>query len=198
MTGDDIQRRRESLGLTQMQFCTAVEISLVTLQWWELGEIKPPNYFEYALRYVEQNIATIKRPRSKPRRTVKAGATMRERFDAKIATTGTDCMVWVGANSFRLDDGSFASPRKAAWLLKYNEMPSQDVRLLCITPNCVAWPHLTLGRESNAGNQTAMSVELTKKIAAEMPLIGVKAAAAKFGVSVGAVSNLKRRLEKLT
>jgi transcriptional regulator with XRE-family HTH domain len=54
MTGDELRKRREDLGLTQEQLATALGVAPNTVARWERSERAIPPYLSLALQTVER------------------------------------------------------------------------------------------------------------------------------------------------
>lgn len=199
ITGTDIKQRREVLGLKLEDFAHYALISLATLKRWEAGEIRPPDYFERVVQYIERHLdelkAEIKKTSKKRSGEFRVGGSVTERFERLVVKTETDCLVWLGSGSFSLGDGKFVTPRKAAWLIKFNELPAQDVKLKCTTKNCVAWQHLRLGRLADSGKHQ-VSEEIKQSIRANPENLGPKLLAKKHQVGIGTVYRILEKTKK--
>ena len=60
MTGDQIKRIRESIGLTQSKFATWLGVSLSSLQEWEEGRNPPTKRAERLLQKAEASANKLK------------------------------------------------------------------------------------------------------------------------------------------
>lgn len=103
-----------------------------------------------------------------------------------------DCLEYLGGHTVRLANGDFATPRRAAYLVEYGEIPIKEIRLICNNERCVEVAHFRLGRETKAGKRSAISRKRRNAIlhAAQDMFETGKSLARKFGVSVGTISNI--------
>lgn len=118
-------------------------------------------------------------------------AALKEKFDAHVASTDTDCRVWVGSKQIRVGE-AFLTPRRAAWLLKHGAMPEGEIKGKCMTKDCVYWKHLEEGSTRNSGAKVA-SERLSEKQIAEIKISNdsITALAEKYEVSVGTIHRYK-------
>lgn len=65
MEKEKITRIRKELGLTKTQFAAYMGVSLMTVNFWEMGERSPDNYKLATLRGLEKKLGQLK-PQEKP------------------------------------------------------------------------------------------------------------------------------------
>ncbi len=200
----EIQTRRENLNLSIGDICHVLKIKGVTWEKWE-QVAHAPYFLGVALRWVEEHIAEVRAELDAVKVKKKVGhssarsrtLSFRGRFLAKTTRpTDSDCLLWTGANSIRLEAGGYASPRQAAWIVEHDEKPAGEIRLRCANGKCVNVAHFEIAASRNSGRRI-VSDDLKNIILFELKRGGsVKHLAKKFEVSVGTVSGLHQKLLK--
>lgn len=121
----------------------------------------------------------------------------KRRFFSKTEKTKAGCVVWTGqSHNVRLPDGSYTTPRRAAYLIKHGVMPARELKLKCATETCVNWRHFTEGRASKSGKRR----ELDEAERAQIIKLHDKgkgrskrSLAKEFKVSIGTIFNVVGR-----
>lgn len=196
LTPIEIKTRRENLNLSVKEICKIFRLDEATWNRWETIPTAP-YFFGFAFSYLEENFGNFK-PKPKEIRvghnTKKPfNLSFRGRFLAKTEKAeNSDCLLWTGAKSIRLEDGkSFASPRQAAWIVAHGEKPAGEIKLICETQNCVNTAHFQLNPTRSAGRKF-ISDNLKNLIRFELqkPNPNQKEIAKRFNISTGTVSRI--------
>lgn len=106
-----------------------------------------------------------------------------ESFLAQCKLADNGCLIYLGGKTVRIPDHladvKFTTPRRAAYLICNEMLPSHDLKLICKTPQCVLPRHLTVGRQRR--QRTPLTRSLVQSVLSE-PGRSIRYLARKYGL----------------